>query len=204
MSSTVQRLVLASASPRRRELLAAHGLQFEVVPSDADEVINPAEDPEDVARALAARKARAVAEGLVDEHAFVLGGDTLVVLGEGESREYLEKPADAEEARAMLTRLSGTTHRVITGVAVWSGWKIWSDRAVTRVTMRALDDQEIDAYVATGEWADKAGGYGIQGEADGFVTALDGSFDNVVGLPVDLALDVLSRAGWVDPTPGAR
>ena len=70
--------------------------------------------------------------------------------------------------------------------------------------MRALDDQEIDAYVATGEWADKAGGYGIQGEADGFVTALDGSFDNVVGLPVDLALDVLSRAGWVDPTPGAR
>lgn len=204
MSSTLQRLVLASASPRRRELLAAHGLQFEVVPSDADEVINPAEDPEDVARSLAARKARAVAETLVDEHAFVIGGDTLVVLGEGDAREYLEKPADADEARAMLARLSGTTHRVITGVAVWNGWKIWSDRAVTRVTMRALEDPELDAYVATGEWADKAGGYGIQGEADAFVAKLDGPYDNVVGLPVALTLDVLNRAGWVDPTPGAR
>lgn len=202
MSSAAGRLILASASPRRRELLAERGLDFTVEVGNADETISGREDPEDVARELASRKARVVGERLGEESAFVLGGDTLVVL---EGPVYLEKPANAEEARAMLDQLSGTTHRVITGVAVWRGWKLWSDREVTWVTMRVLTESEKEAYVASGEWQDKAGGYGIQGEADQFVTELrGGGFDNVVGLPVDLALEVLERAGWLDPMAGRR
>lgn len=197
MSGAGQRLVLASASPRRRDLLAERGLDFEVVVADVDESFGAREDPEDFARELASRKARAVGERLGDEHAFVLGGDTLVVVETLGGLRYLEKPADAAEARAMLDTLSGTTHRVITGVAVWHGWKLWSDREVTEVTMRPLDEAEKEAYVASGEWEGKAGGYGIQGEADRFVTGLaGGGFDNVVGLPVERALGVLARAGW--------
>lgn len=196
-------LILASASPRRRDLLAERGLTFRVLVADVDESFAFTEDADGVAHELASRKAVAVAARLVAserEGAFILAGDTLVVVSTDAGLRYLEKAADAAEARGMLETLSGTTHRVITGVAVWHAGQVRTAAETTFVTMRTLSDAEIDAYVASGEWHDKAGGYGIQGEADRFVTQLaGGGFDNVVGLPVDLSLRLLSQAGWLDP-----
>jgi len=191
-------LVLASQSPRRRRLLQEAGLQFEIRPADLDETPDPSWAVEEVPRELALRKAQAVAAGL-EQPALVLGSDTVVVVGEGESAVQLGKPADAVEAAAMLARLSGTRHRVLTGVAVVEAQGERSESAVevTWVTMRHLSAAEQAAYVATGEWQDKAGGYAIQESADAFVTSLEGGgFDNVVGLPVPLTLTLLERMGF--------
>jgi septum formation protein len=199
----VAELILASASPRRRDLLRARGVSFRVVVADVDESFAFTEDADSVAHALATRKAQAVAERLTAAEradAFVLAGDTLVVVPTNTGLRYLEKAADVAEARDMLRALSDTTHRVVTGVAVWHAGHVRAAAETTFVTMRALTAAEIDAYVASGEWRDKAGGYAIQGEADRFVTQLaGGGFDNVVGLPVDLTLRLLSQAGWLDP-----
>lgn len=190
-------LVLASQSPRRRKLLQEAGLAFEVRPADLDETPDPAWSLDEVPRELALRKARAVASAL-EQPALVLGSDTIVVVGEGDDALQLGKPADAREAAAMLARLSGTRHRVLTGVAVVEApeGRSVSEVEVTWVTMRSLSEGEQAAYVATGEWQDKAGGYAIQESADAFVTALEGGgFDNVVGLPVPLTLALLERMG---------
>lgn len=190
-------LVLASQSPRRRKLLKEAGLVFEVRPADLDETPDPAWSLDEVPRELALRKARAVASAL-EQPALVLGSDTIVVVGEGDDALQLGKPADAREAAAMLARLSGTRHRVLTGVAVVEApeGRSVSEVEVTWVTMRSLSEGEQAAYVATGEWQDKAGGYAIQESADAFVTALEGGgFDNVVGLPVPLTLALLERMG---------
>ena len=198
-------LVLASASPRRAELLEAAGLLFRVEPSHVDEELPPGIAPKEGALLLAARKARAVARGHAGTADWVLGADTIVALPEPDGFRYLGKPASAAEATGMLRALSGTTHRVVTGVCAVR-CKDGAEAAaseMTLVTMRAIRPDEVDGYVASGEWRDKAGGYAIQESADRFVTALaGGGFDNVVGLPVALALALLERLGFAGPSAG--
>jgi septum formation protein len=189
-------LVLASASPRRRELLAAAGVAFRVVVPDVDETLRAGTGPEEGALALAERKARAVAARLAGEDAWVLAADTIVAVEQDGALRLLGKPANEFQARQMLRWLSGSRHFVVTGVCalrVRDGeLACASERTI--VTMRTLAPAEIDAYVASDEWRDKAGGYAIQESADRFVTSLEeGGFDNVVGLPVALALELLAR-----------
>jgi septum formation protein len=184
-------LVLASASPRRRELLTRLVPEFRVEVSGADESPSPGRAPEAAAREIAERKARAVAAG-TDEP--VLAADTIVVAADG---EILGKPRDAGDARRMLRLLAGTTHRVITGVclATRRGARLAGASTTTRVTMRRLAPEEIEDYVATGESFDKAGAYAIQETGDRFVTKVDGSWTNVVGLPLETAERLLRAAG---------
>ena len=179
MTSTV--LVLASASPRRAELLRAAGIPFEVTVADIDETQHAGEDAETYVRRLAHEKAARVA-GLRPGRT-VLGADTAVVV----DGEVLGKPRDAAEAVEMLSRLSGRSHRVLTGVCLIdpSGWA-QVDIGSTLVEFRRLSEAEIDAYVASGEPMDKAGAYGIQAGARGFIARIDGDVDTVVGLPVGL------------------
>jgi septum formation protein len=190
-------IVLASASPRRRELLARAGLVFEVAPVPVDEDLGAFAAPEDAALELAQRKALAAARALRDRRALVIGADTVVAVAAGEGRwTLLGKPEDEREADAMLRSLSATRHQVITGVCVVRTPDLVRRRAFERtwVTMRAWSDADRAAYVRSGEWRDKAGGYAIQESADRFVTALDeGGFDNVVGLPVALTLRLIAE-----------
>ena len=200
-------LVLASASPRRRELLAEAGLTFEIEPAGVDEDLPDELAPEEGARLLAARKARAIAGAHAGREAWVLGADTIVALPAGRGFRCLGKPASSAEAAGMLRGLSGTTHRVVTGVCAvrCTDGAEASDCETTHVTMRVIRPEEIEAYVASGEWRDKAGGYAIQESADRFVTALaGGGFDNVVGLPVALALECLQRLGFPVPARSSR
>jgi len=183
-------LVLASASPRRAELLRAAGIPFEVAPADVDEQQHPGEDATDYVRRLAQAKAARVA-GLRPGRP-VLGADTAVVV----DGEVLGKPRDATEAIQMLSRLSGRSHQVLTGVCVIDpAGRVEAAVASTLVEFRQLSESEIDQYVASGEPMDKAGAYGIQAGARGFVTRIDGDFDNVVGLPVALIQAMCLRVG---------
>jgi septum formation protein len=173
-----QRLILASGSPRRLELLTRMGLTFTVLAPDVDERVDA--PPREAVMILARRKAMAAAEGLTE--GVVLAADTLVAV----DGEALGKPCDIDDARTMLRRLSGREHEVFTGVclldAATGKQALHTER--TGVVFRALSDEEIDIYVATGEPMDKAGAYGIQGGAFRFVTEIHGSFENVMGLPV--------------------
>lgn len=200
LAGPARTLVLASASPRRRDLLRAAGLSFELAPADIDETVRPGLTPEAAAEDLALQKARAAAARWRGGPATVLGADTIVAVGDGPELEFLAKPVDAADAARMLRRLSGSRHRVVTGVALVlagdgaSGATVGHER--TWVSMRDLTDAEVAAYVASGEWEGKAGGYAIQESADRFVTALEeGGFDNVVGLPVALTLRLLRSFG---------
>lgn len=192
-------LVLASASPRRKALLEQAGLRFLVDPADVDEGLEPSVSPSQAARLLAERKARAVHARGTHPGAWIVGSDTIVALGdETLGWSLLGKPTDPAEARRMLESLSRTRHRVITGVAVLRAQDAALESAIetTWVTMREIRPQEIEDYVASEEWRDKAGGYAIQENADAFVTQLEGGgFDNVVGLPVALTLQLLGRLG---------
>lgn len=181
-------LVLASMSPRRRELLARAGFIFEVRPSSINETPLPEEPPEDFARRAAQDKALAVAAES-PPGSLILGADTIVVA----DHEILGKPADASDALRMLRLLSGRTHRVITGICIVHppGSIEAVTHETTHVTFRTLDEVEIAAYVASGEPFDKAGAYGIQGLASKFVTRVEGCYFNVVGLPVALVYDLL-------------
>lgn len=179
-------IVLASASPRRRKLMEGAGYRFRVMPSEADESTPPGMPAEQAVVEVARRKARAVDAG----DALVLAADTIVALGD----EILGKPRDAADARRILARLSGREHRVLTGVAARRGARLWSGVETTKVRFRELSEDEIAAYVATGEPLDKAGAYAIQGGAAGFVEAMDGPLDNVVGLPMGLAARLLDEA----------
>ena len=191
-------VVLASASPRRRELLSGAGIEFSIRASNVDESLAGGVGPEAACSILAERKARAVAAELGDADVLVIGADTVVAVRAGDGARILGKPADATEAGAMLADLSDSRHRVVTGVCVVhprSGRSVaaWER---TWVTMRTIEPGEIEAYVRSGEWRDKAGGYAIQEHADAFVTGLEeGGFDNVVGLPVGLTLALLERLG---------
>lgn len=185
-----QPVVLASASPRRRELLARAGVRFQVMPSCVDEQRLPGEAPQALALRLACEKALEVARRFpASPRRLVLGADTIVVLED----MVLGKPADAEEAFEMLRRLAGRTHHVLTAAAV-----VATDRHEPRavcvestVVMRSAADTELRAYVATGEPLDKAGAYAAQGEGRRFVERIDGSETNVIGLPLEEALALL-------------
>ena len=185
-------LILASSSRRRRSLLREAGIAFETVappihePDEVDGKLPPVQQAE----ALAYFKARAVQQRM-RRPAFVLGADTIVLSAPG---HILGKPADAGEARGMLQALSNTTHDVITGVAILgpNQHRIIASE-VTRVTMRPVGLREIDEYIDSGEWKGKAGAYAIQETADKFIANLDGSFSNVVGLPIELVTRMLAE-----------
>jgi len=184
----VVRLILASNSPRRRELLQNAGFEFDVRPSGIEEIRLPEEPPEEFARRLAREKALDVALHSIPG-SIVLGADTVVAA----NGEILEKPLDAADARRMLHALSGRTHRVITGVCLVRAPEtvLACTHETTAVTFRELCDEEIEAYVASGEPFDKAGSYAIQGLASRFVPRIEGCYFNVVGLPIPLVYEVL-------------
>ncbi len=181
-------LVLASGSPRRREILELLGLEHEVRPPAVDEQLRSGEDPGVEARRLAVEKASATAG---DRDDLILAADTLVVLGE----ETLGKPVDEADAIRMLMKLQGRRHEVYTGLALRAGSRIESGVAVTRVWFRSLDAAECEEYVASGEPLDKAGAYGIQGLGAALVQRIEGEYFNVMGLPVQLLLSLLARFG---------
>ncbi len=180
-------LVLASASPRRRELLTALGLSFTVTVSDADETAPIGTPPREAAAYAARKKAEAVLP-FTEEEAIVIASDTVVDL----AGRALGKPKDEADALSMLLSLSGRTHFVHTAVTVAKRNRFLTDVDTTAVTFRAFDREEAEAYVATGEPMDKAGAYGIQGLGGALVAAIDGEFDTVVGLPCRL-VDKLLR-----------
>ena len=187
------RLVLASASPRRAELLRAAGIEFGVIPADVAEVLDPEESPDGFVRRVAQMKAETVIPLAPGRP--ILGADTIVLV----DNEVLGKPVDAADARRMLRLLSGREHTVMTAVclvnpAAESG-RIQTRVARTKVECAPLGDAEIDWYVAGGEPMDKAGAYAIQGLASRFVTRIDGSYSNVVGLPVAVVYDLCREAG---------
>ena len=181
-------LVLASASPRRQELLAQLGIAFTVLPSYIPEE-HPAAPPTEAIAAVALAKARAVA--LLSPEAVVLGADTEVVL----DGRLLGKPRDAADAERILRELRGRVHEVITGVALVAPGREEATAVTTRVTMRDYGDAEIEAYVATGEPLDKAGAYGVQGLGARLVAQVDGCLTNVVGLPISTTRQLLERWG---------
>lgn len=174
---------LASQSPRRRELLAQIGVGYRLLPVEVDEARRPGEAPDAYVERLARDKA-AAGRAAVQRQGLpplpVLGADTAVVV----DRDILGKPADRAEARAMLRRLSGRSHRVLTGVGLCTGAALHTRISATEVWFRPLDDAEIDRYWDSGEPRDKAGAYGIQGLAAVFVERIDGSYSGVVGLPL--------------------
>jgi septum formation protein len=197
-------LVLASASPRRRELLERLGLVLEVIPADVDESAQAGERASDYVRRIAVAKCDRVFEGLApggddDSKLAVLGADTTVVVDE----TILGKPTDADDARAMLARLAGRRHEVITGTAIRFGARRIERTVTTLVAMRALQPAELDAYGASGEWKGKAGGYAVQGIAAAFVTDLRGSVTNVIGLPVAEVIADLLALGALPRYPPA-
>ena len=175
-------LVLASASPRRRSLLAEAGFTVHVHPAAIDERVLPGEEPSAHVGRLALEKGERVAKEIAGdlETPVIISGDTVVVL----DGEILGKPNDPADARAMLARLSDTTHEVRSGWCVRRGARVIAGVETTRIVFRALTPAEIETYVATGEPLDKAGAYGIQGGAAAFVTTIDGDLTNVIGLPV--------------------
>jgi nucleoside triphosphate pyrophosphatase len=189
MSESIK-VILASASPRRRQLLAGAGIEFDVIESMAPEQHTPGESPRDYALRMARDKARAVSSRFPD--AIVIGADTIVVC----EAQILEKPADATDARRMLAMLSARTHTVMTAFALARGAHILESSPIeSQVTFRKLTDAEIDAYIATDEPFDKAGAYGIQGVGGGFISHVEGSRDNVMGLPTERVVAALARHG---------
>ncbi len=187
------KLILASASPRRRELLSHLGVPFEVKPADLDESLIPGEHATAYVERLARAKANAAGEGVI------LAADTSVVIDD----EVLGKPGtDAKLGSEMLRRLSGRAHEVMTGVAVSGPSGVRSKVVVSQVHFRKLSDAEIAWYVSTGEGADKAGGYALQGRAGAFITSVIGSPSNVIGLPLAETVELLRAAGLALPMDG--
>ena len=189
MSIHSERVILASASPRRRELLTLIGIAHEVEPADIDESLLPGEGPAAHAERLARTKAHTIAERRPD--AVVIAADTIVVV----DGDVLGKPRDAAAARAMLKRLSGRTHTVLTAIAVARASQTESAVESVDVTFRSVSDDEIGSYIATGEPMDKAGAYGIQGYGATIVERVDGDYFSVMGLGLRRLVDLLARVG---------
>lgn len=184
------RLILGSASPRRRELLAQIGVvPDEITPADIDETPLKAELPRPYCARMAYEKAMALD---VPKDAVLLSADTSVAVG----RRILGKPVDAADAVEMLHLMSGRRHRVITSVCVRTTLRVWRKDVESIVQLKRLSDAEISAYIRSGEWQGKAGGYGIQGRAGAFVQFLSGSFTGVVGLPLQETANLLQAAGY--------
>lgn len=197
------RVVLASASPRRRELLGRLGIDPDIRPADVDETPRPGETPAELVARLASAKAETVSR---ERGEVVVAADTVVVV----DGEILGKPTDGAEAVAMLQRLSGRAHEVVSGVHVIADARAASAVEVTTVTMRAMGSAEIEAYVGSGEPADKAGAYAVQGAGGVFVTRLEGSDTNVIGLPLATLARLFDEAGvtllprWAGGRSGLR
>ena len=175
-----KRLILASGSPRRRELLDKFGIDYEILPAQGEESAPPELTPGERVKALAAQKAEEVAHRVNDPAAVILAAETLVEL----DGEVLGKPGASERARAMLRALSGREHRVWSGVCIREGERILAESECTAVRFRALSDAEIEAYIATGEPMDKAGAYALQGGYAKHIQGICGDYYNVVGLPI--------------------
>lgn len=191
-------LILASGSPRRRQLLEQIGIDnFSIRVSDVDETIAPGTDPGAAVELLSRRKAEAVAAQSGPD-ALVLAADTVVALGE----DILGKPQDEDEAFSMLCALSGTTHRVYTGITLMGSSFSRTEHEVTSVTFRPLEEEEMRRYIATGEPMDKAGAYGIQGYGALLVSRLEGDYFNVMGLPLCRLGQLLQDAGVALMPPG--
>ena len=191
MASNELRLILASASPRRKELLERFGIPFEVIPARGEEAAPGELSPGELVRRLAEAKAAEVARAVSDSRAVIVAADTVV---EFDGR-ILGKPGTPERAKAMLTALSGKTNRVWSGLCVRRGGKTLSACERTDVLFRELTEREIDAYVATGEPLDKAGAYGYQSLASLFVERIEGDYFNVVGLPLCRLGELLREFG---------
>jgi septum formation protein len=190
--TTASKLILASGSPRRRELLTRHRIKFDVMQSGFEEIRHPNESARDYALRMAREKALAVSKQ--HPHRAVLGADTVVEC----AGAILEKPIDAHDATRMLATLSGQTHTVVTAFTIASNGEVVASEAIlSRVTFRALTSEEIASYIATGEPFDKAGAYGIQGAGGGFISQVEGSRDNVMGLPTDEVIAALRRHGLI-------
>ena len=187
------RLILASASPRRAELLTSAGFTFQVAPAEIDESMRPDEAPEAYALRVAAEKAEVVARRFASVPAVILAADTVVVATQG----ILGKPEHGADAKRMLRILAGTVHTVHTAVVVRAAGRDMKEVATTRVRLSPLTDSEIDWYVGTGEPDGKAGAYAIQGGAARFVEWIEGSWSNVVGLPVATVYRMLRTAGVI-------
>jgi septum formation protein len=183
------RVVLASASPRRRELLNLIGIEHEVRPANIDETMRPRETPRRHVERLAREKASAIAKR--DPDLITIGADTIVVI----NRKVLGKPRDTDDAARMLGLLSGREHMVTTAVAVARGKKLRSAVEEVRVRFRRLRDDEIEAYIATGEPMDKAGAYGIQGYGATIVERIEGDYFSVMGLPIVRLIGLLRDVG---------
>jgi septum formation protein len=183
-------VILASQSPRRRELLNLIGMKHEVRPADIDETVRPGERPAPHAERLAREKALAIAASA--PHAITIGSDTIVVV----DGDILGKPRDEAEARRMLRRLSGREHVVFTAVAVAHGGRVASGVEEVTVLFRPLRDDEIDAYIATGEPMDKAGAYGIQGYGSTIVEGVDGDYFAVMGLALGRMVRLMGELGF--------
>lgn len=174
------KIILASQSPRRRDLLNQLGVKFVCEPTDADETLDGAYLPDDAVRILSARKAAACLEKHIGENVFVIAADTVVYA----NGCIIGKPHDENQAFQTLRTLSGKTHFVYTGLTLCTNEKTVSVSECTRVDFGELGEREIRGYIKTGEPFDKAGGYGVQGKAASFVKSIDGDFFNVVGLPL--------------------
>jgi septum formation protein len=188
------KFILASASPRRRELLASIGLDFDVLPSHVPEVHQEGEAPEEYVARLSRDKAHALATQHPER--WVIAADTTVLLGD----DLLEKPVDAEDAARMLATIAGQTHIVYTGVTLENVERDWRETRVaeSKVSMLPLSHDEIEWYVRTGEPLDKAGAYAVQGIGAMFIESIHGSYTNVVGLPLATLFQMLRKAG-IDP-----
>lgn len=186
---SVCRVVLASGSPRRRELLNLIGIEHEVRPANIDETMRPRETPRRHTERLAREKASAIAKR--DPDLITIGADTIVVI----NRKVLGKPRDTDDAARMLGLLSGREHIVTTAVAVARGKKLRSAIEEVRVRFRRLRDDEIEAYIATGEPMDKAGAYGIQGYGATIVERIEGDYFSVMGLPIVRLIGLLRDVG---------
>ena len=193
------RLILASASPRRSELLKLMGLDFEILPSGIDETAREGETPGEHVRRLSAAKALALSHRYPE--AWVIGADTIVVI----DNEFLGKPSTPGEAQAILTKLSGREHRVYTGVAVTRRRDdvFFSDVVASDVLFKDIPAEEINWYIGNAEPYDKAGGYALQGRGAFFIKEIHGSYTNVIGLPLCETVDMLKRAGAIK-FPGAN
>ena len=191
MTENTAKLILASQSPRRLELLKQVTDQFEVVPSSVEEKLDYGLPPEENARALARTKAESVAENY--PHDWVIGADTLVTL----DHEIFEKPVDVPDAQRILRRLSGREHFVITGICVVSPGKTLDKAVTSKVHFKPLSQEEISNYIETGEPMDKAGAYAIQGKGSFMIREFSGSRSNIIGLPIDELKILLKKTGFL-------
>ena len=189
ITASSKQLILGSGSPRRRELLAVLGLHpTDVRAPDVDETPQKGEMPRSYCNRITAAKAAALP---VDTDEVILCADTTVALG----RRIMGKPSDQDEAQAFLQKLSGRRHKVITAVAVKTAERIWQKDVVSTVQMKRLSPQELEGYLATGDWQGKAGAYGIQGPAGAFISWISGSYPAIMGLPLPETAHLLQAAG---------